>query len=155
MPTTVTLDSVDRVLLQELQRDARISLTDLAQQAHLGVSAVRARLRRLEEIGVVSGYHADVLPVPLGFALHAVVRMKIHGALFDQVDAVVDTEPQIIRCLRITGESCYHLEVLARDMPDLQRITTRLAQVGSITTDLVYEVVTARPAPMPPEEARR
>lgn len=156
MPYSTELDATDRLILTEMALNARISLTDLASRVHLGVSAVRMRLRRLETEDVVAGYRTEIAPPTLGFALHAVVRMKIHGALFDQVDAVIATEPQITRCLRITGESCYHLEVLARDMQDLQRITTRLASVGSITTDLVYEVVAARPTPVaeqPPARA--
>ena len=52
--------------------------------------------------------------------------------------------------LRITGEACYSIEVLARDMADLERITSRFSRIGSITTDLVYEVVTDRPTPMGP-----
>jgi Lrp/AsnC family transcriptional regulator, leucine-responsive regulatory protein len=82
-----------------------------------------------------------------GFALHAVVRMKVHGSLYDQVAAVLDREPQMVRCLRLTGESCYLIEVVARDMRDLERLTSELARVGSITTDLVYEVVADRRVP--------
>ncbi|SHJ78008.1 Lrp/AsnC family transcriptional regulator, leucine-responsive regulatory protein [Nocardiopsis flavescens] len=144
----VELDALDRVLVGELQRDARITLTELAHRAHLGLSATRTRVRRLEESGVLAGYRARVPPAAVGLHLHAVVRMKVHGALFDQVDAVIAEEPQIVRCLRITGESCYHMEVLARDVADLQRITMRLARVGSVTTDLVYETVTERGTPL-------
>ena len=59
---TAPLDEVDRRLVAELQRDARASLTDLARAIHLGVSATRARLRALEERGVVTGYTARVDP---------------------------------------------------------------------------------------------
>ena len=52
-----------------------------------------------------------------------------------------------MRCVRVTGEACYVAEVLAADMPDLARITSELARVGSITTDLVYEVVADRAVP--------
>lgn len=142
------VDALDRLLITEMQRNGRISLTDLASRVHLGVSATRARLQRLEDSGKITGYRAIVPPQVAGFDLHAVVRLKVHGALFDQVDAVIETEPQVIRCLRITGESCYHMEILARDMADLQRITMRLANVGSITTDLVYELITDRTTPV-------
>jgi len=52
-----------------------------------------------------------------------------------------------VRCLRVTGEACYIAEIVAVDMADLDRITSDLARVGSITTDLVYEVVADRPIP--------
>jgi Lrp/AsnC family leucine-responsive transcriptional regulator len=60
---------------------------------------------------------------------------------------VLAREPQIVRCVRVTGEACYVAEVIAADMPDLARITSELARVGSITTDLVYEVVVDRAVP--------
>lgn len=144
------VDAVDAALIRALQEDARAPLTELAQAVHLGTSATRSRLLRLEERGIITGYRASVPPAAAGFGLHAVIRMKVHGSLFDQVKAVIDQEPQVVRCLRITGESCYSIEVLARDMADLERLTSRFSRIGSITTDLVYEVVTDRPTPVIP-----
>ncbi|GAA3213952.1 Lrp/AsnC family transcriptional regulator [Dactylosporangium siamense] len=145
--TAPPLDEVDRQLLAAVQEDARASLTTLAAAIHLGVSATRARLKSLEERGVITGYAARVDPVACGLPLRAVVRMKVHGALYDKVAALLAREPQIVRCVRVTGEACYVVEVLAADMPDLARITSDLARIGSITTDLVYEVVTDRAVP--------
>lgn len=149
------LDSSDRVLIAELQRDARTPLTDLAAHLHLGVSATRVRLQKLTATAVVTGYSARVDPQALGFTLHAVVRMKVHGSLYDKVADILDREPQIVRCLRVTGESCYIAEILATDMRDLERVTSELARIGSITTDLVYDVVTDRAVPTEPAENRR
>ncbi|MBN9792530.1 Lrp/AsnC family transcriptional regulator [Pseudonocardia sp. TMWB2A] len=142
------LDPVDVGLLTALQRDARTSLQELARLVHLGPSATRARLLRLREHGLLTEYRAVVPPARVGFDLHAVMRMKVHGSLFDQVLAIVDDEPQVVRCLRITGEFCYNVEIVARDMSDLGRITARFARIGSVTTDLVYEVVVDRPTPV-------
>jgi Lrp/AsnC family leucine-responsive transcriptional regulator len=150
MGEQIPVDASDAGLIAALQRDARMSLNDLARTVHLGASATRVRLLRLEESGVIAGYRASVPPAAAGFGLHAVVRMKVHGSLFDQVDAVIREEPQVVRCLRITGESCYSIEILARDMADLERLTSRFARIGSITTDLVYEVVTDRGTPVTP-----
>ena len=145
---TPELDEVDRVLLAALQRDGRMSMTDLARQAQLGLSATRVRLRRLEESGVITGFTAHVDPSALGYTLRALVRMKVHGALYDKVEAHLAEHPQIVRCVRVTGESCYVMEVLAVDMTELGTITGDLARTGSVTTDLVYEIVADRPVPV-------
>ncbi len=142
-----TLDAADRQLLDAIQRDARASLTELAGRIHLGVSATRARLHSLEQRGVITGYTARVDPGAYGFMLRAVVRMKVHGALYDKVAEVLARQPQIVRCIRVTGEACYIAEIVAADMADLEAITSDLARVGSITTDLVYEVVVDRAIP--------
>jgi len=144
---TAALDASDRRLVEALQEDSRQSLTELAARIHLGVSATRARLLALEEKGVLIGYRTEVDPASLGYSLRAVVRMKVHGALYDKVMSVLDRTPQIVRCLRVTGESCYVLEIVAVDMNDLSTITSELARVGSVTTDLVYEVLVDRPVP--------
>jgi len=141
------IDSADRMLLDVVQSEGRASLKEIAARVHLGVSATRARLNELVTDGVIRWWTAKVEPERLGFALHAVVRMKVHGALYDKVSDVLAREPQIVRCLRVTGEACYIAEILARDMKDLARITSELARIGSITTDLVYEVVADRPVP--------
>jgi hypothetical protein len=66
------------------------------------------------------------------------------GRRFGQTGRVLLTDT---RCLRTTGESCYVMEIVATGIADLERITNDLAEAGSITTDVVYSVITDRPAP--------
>lgn len=141
------LDAVDHALLAAVQRDGRATLADLADTIQLSVSATRARLRGLEQKQIITGYAARVDAEAVGYPLRAVVRMKVHGSLFDKVASVLERRPQIVRCLRVTGESCYLMEIVATGMKDLEAITSDLARVGSITTDLVYEIVADNPTP--------
>ncbi|MEV4342894.1 Lrp/AsnC family transcriptional regulator [Actinoplanes sp. NPDC049596] len=144
------LDDVDHALLEAVQRDGRATLSDLAGTVGLGVSATRARLRTLEEHRIITAYAAHVDPEAIGYTLRAVVRMKVNGPLFDtEVAAVLERRPQIVRCLRVTGESCYLMEIVATGLRDLEEITDELAQIGPISTDLVYEVVADKPTPVP------
>ncbi|MEU4218515.1 Lrp/AsnC family transcriptional regulator [Actinoplanes sp. NPDC026623] len=141
------LDPVDHALLAAVQRDGRATLGELADAIQLSVSATRARLRALEHDRVITAYAARVDAEALGYALRAVVRMKVHGSLYDKVAGVLERRPQIVRCLRVTGESCYLMEIVATGMKDLEAITSELARIGSITTDLVYEIVADKPTP--------
>ncbi|MEO3803070.1 Lrp/AsnC family transcriptional regulator [Nonomuraea sp. B1E8] len=147
-PDVRPLDDVDRALIAAVQTDGRATLARLAEIIQLSVSATRIRLRALEEQGVIAGYRARVEPEALGYTLRAIVRMKVHGSLYDKVKAILADRPQIVRCLRVTGESCYVMEIVATGMGDLEQITSELARVGSITTDLVYEMVVDRPIPL-------
>jgi Lrp/AsnC family leucine-responsive transcriptional regulator len=148
-PAARLLDDVDRALITAIQTDGRATLATLAETIQLSVSATRTRLRSLEEHGVLRDYRARVEPEALGYTLRAIVRMKVHGSLYDKVAATLAGQPQIVRCLRVTGESCYVMEIVATGMSDLERITSELARVGSITTDLIYEIVVDRPIPLP------
>jgi Lrp/AsnC family leucine-responsive transcriptional regulator len=142
------LDKVDHVLLEAVQRDGRATLSDLAGTVRLSVSATRARLRALEEHRVITAYAAHVDPEAVGYPLRAVVRMKVHGIDVGRVAAVLERRPQIVRCLRVTGESCYLMEIVAVSMRDLEEITDDLVRIGPIATDLVYEVVADKPTPV-------
>jgi Lrp/AsnC family transcriptional regulator, leucine-responsive regulatory protein len=93
-------------MIDAVKPDGRASLTELSNEIHLGVSATRARLHGLEQRGVITGYTARVDPAACGFALRGVVRMKLRGALYDKVADVLARHPQIVRCLRVTGEAC-------------------------------------------------
>ena len=148
-PADRPLDDVDRAMIAAIQADGRATLAKLAETIQLSVSATRTRLRSLEEHGVIRDYRAHVEPEALGYSLRAIVRMKVHGSLYDKVTAILAGQPQIVRCLRVTGESCYVMEIVATGMNDLEQITSELARVGSITTDLVYEMVVDRPIPLP------
>jgi Lrp/AsnC family leucine-responsive transcriptional regulator len=97
------LDAVDHALLTAVQRDGRATLAELSEAIQLSISATRARLRGLEERGIITAYAARVDPDALGYTLRAVVRMKVHGSLYDKVAGVLDRRPQIVRCLRVTG----------------------------------------------------
>src|SRR5918911_709286 len=70
------LDATNRRLLAELQADARLSLAELGRRGGLSSPAVAERLGRLERDGVIRGYHADVDPRALGYALSAVIRIR-------------------------------------------------------------------------------
>ena len=142
------VDSVDRRILATIQHDGRISLTELAAAIPLGLSATRIRLQKLQESGVIDGYSARVDPASLGYPLRALVRLSVHGSQDDRVFAIVEAEPRIVRCLRVTGEICFVFEIVAADMAELEGITLQLAKLGDLATDMVYEVVSDRAVPV-------
>lgn len=130
-----------------MQNDGRISLTDLAETVHLGISATRIRLQALEQRGVITLYTARVNAASLGYALRAVVRLSVDGVQDLKVFEILERENQIVRCLRVTGEICFMLEIVATDMAELERITVQLAKLGTVTTDLIYELILERTIP--------
>lgn len=141
------LDQTDRRIVATVQQDGRISLTDLALAVHLGLSATRIRLQRLHERGVITSYSARVDPRALGYPIRALARLRVTGAQDRRVIAVVADTPAIVRCLRVTGDICYVIEIVATDVSDLERTTAKLVPLGELTTDLVYDVLADKPVP--------
>ena len=132
------LDQTDWSILVELQRDGRVPLTELARRVNLSASATTERVKRLETTGVITGYRAHVDLEKVGFLVLAVVRLKYPGSQHQPLHRLLDTRPEILECLRTTGEDCYQLKVSATSMAHLEQVVNELAQFGSTATNLVY-----------------
>lgn len=135
---TETLDSTDWAILSELQEDARISLTELGRRVSLSASATTERVRRLESIGVITGYRAEVDLTKVGYPVLAVVRLKYPGNKHEPLHRLLAERREILECLRTTGDDCYTLKVAAGSMPHLEELVNELTDFGSTTTNLVY-----------------
>jgi Lrp/AsnC family leucine-responsive transcriptional regulator len=135
---TETLDSTDWSILSELQEDARISLTELGRRVSLSASATTERVRRLESIGVITGYRAEVDLTKVGYPVLAVVRLKYPGNKHEPLHRLLAERREILECLRTTGDDCYTLKVAAASMPHLEELVNELTDFGSTTTNLVY-----------------
>ncbi len=134
---TESLDATDWAILAELQQDGRIAFTELARRVNLSASATTERVRRLEAAEVITGYRAEVDLERTGYAALAVVRLKYPGTRHEPLRRLLGERPEILECLRTTGDDCYVLKVAATSMSNLEEIVDALAQFGSTTTNLV------------------
>ncbi|HEY0537001.1 MAG TPA: Lrp/AsnC family transcriptional regulator [Actinoallomurus sp.] len=148
-----SLDATDWAILVEVQRDGRIPLTELGRRVSLSASAATERVRRLEALGVIAGYRADVDLAKVGFAVLAVVRLKYPGSRHQPLHRLLGERLEILECLRTTGDDCYTLKVAAASMAHLETIVDELAQFGSTTTNIVYSQTLPFRGPQGPAEA--
>ena len=131
------VDHLDAALLAELQRDARLSFNELSRRVHLSAPAVAERVRRLEESGVLVGYHARVDLSRLGWSVLALVRMSCYGPRCVLRDPQVEAWPEILEIHRVTGDECSILKVAAATTTDLESLIDRLAAYGRPSSTLV------------------
>jgi Lrp/AsnC family leucine-responsive transcriptional regulator len=150
---TESLDPTDWAMLVELQRDARLPLTELGRRVNLSASATTERLRRLEATGVITGYRADVDLGKVGYAVLAVVRLKYPGSRHEPLHKLLAERFEILECVRTTGDDCYTLKVAAASMAHLERTMDELAQFGSTTTNVVYSQTLPYRGPQEPARA--
>jgi Lrp/AsnC family leucine-responsive transcriptional regulator len=131
------LDDTNRLLLTELQADARLSIAELGRRVGLSAPAVAERMQRLQEAGVITGYHAHVDPRALGYPLTAIVRIRPQpGQLPNIADAARET-PEIVECHRITGEDCFIFKLHLRSIEELEDVLDRFVVLGQTTTSIV------------------
>ncbi len=104
------LDRIDRAILEELQRDGRLPITELAQRVGLSTSPCSERVRRLEREKVILGYHARVDPEALGRGLLVFAELTLSSKssqTFEAVRQALLLEPRVIECHLISGSFDY------------------------------------------------
>jgi Lrp/AsnC family transcriptional regulator, leucine-responsive regulatory protein len=144
------VDRVDWRILAELQADARLSINGLSRRVNLSAPSVAERVRRLQDDGVLTGYHASVDPVKAGRAVRAIVRMHCYGPTCLLRDPAVRDWPELLQLYRVTGDDCSVLLVAVPDMPSFEGLLDRLASYGQPTSSLVIDdVVPWRPVEQP------
>ena len=131
------LDSVGWKLLVLLQEDARRSYSDLGRQVGLSAPAVAERVRRLEEAGVITGYHAAVDPSKIGLSIAAVLRLSGVSDRIPQLTELVLATPEVLECHRLTGSDSFVMRVVASSIGHLERLIDRFVPFGDVNTSLV------------------
>lgn len=151
------LDEVDRRLLASLTEDARASAAELARRVGMSAPAVRERIARLEETGVIRGYRVDVDPAALGLPVAAWVRIRPGPGQLTKVTDLAARLSEVSECHRISGEDCFLLKVHVESIADLEPVLDAFLLYGQTTSSFVVAtpVPPRPPRPRPDSAARR
>lgn len=127
------MDDVDRKIIALLRENARRSFQDIGGHVSLSAPAVKRRVDRLEERGVLKGYTAVVDPDVLGFHTHAFVSMYCEGRMTAaEVRAAVNGHPEIRGAYTVAGESSAILHVVAVDTQHLEETLERIRDAPGV-----------------------
>ena len=131
------LDPTDLSMIEILQQDGRISVSELGRRIGLSQPAASERLKRLEERGIIAGYRAVIDPASVGLGMMAVIRLRTSHEHIRPCLKQFSEMPEIIEVLRLTGEDCFLLKVLVPTAANLETIVDSIARHGAVTTSLV------------------
>jgi Lrp/AsnC family leucine-responsive transcriptional regulator len=131
------LDATNLRLLEELQADARLSNAELGRRVGLSAPAVAERLARMQDDGVILGFHAAVDPRALGYALSAILRIRPAPRQLTTVADLARDTPEVVECHRMTGEDCFFMKLHVRDVEHLEEVIDAFAFHGQTTTSIL------------------
>lgn len=119
------IDRIDRKILDVLQRQGRITMTELGEQIGLSTSPCAERVRRLERQGVITGYHARIDPQAVGRPLLVFVEITLaskSGDVFDQVRQALLLRPEVMECHLVSGSFDYLVKARLREMAEYRDV---------------------------------
>jgi DNA-binding Lrp family transcriptional regulator len=162
--STSKLDAIDWKILDTLQGDARIANVDLARKVHLSPSPCLARVRALEESGVIDRHVTLLDPKQLGLTVSVLVQVTLERQIepaLETFEKAIRERPEVMECYLMTGDADYLLRVLVPDVPAFERFIldflSRVPGVGNIKSSFALKQVkyqTALPLPRAEPAAR-
>lgn len=127
------LDTIDRMILRTLQKEAKIQNIELAERVGLSPSPCLRRVRLLEEAGIIEHYAARIDPAKVGYGLTVFARVWVTGPDVDTIALFVDAIdrlPEVIECYMLAGECDFLLKIVADDLEAYRRF--RVEKLGRI-----------------------
>jgi Lrp/AsnC family leucine-responsive transcriptional regulator len=138
------LDDVNLRLLAELGEDPRASASELARRVGMSAPAVRERVARLEDAGVIRGYRLEIDPAAIGLPVAAWVRLRPGPGQLPKIAELAARTPEVSECHRISGEDCFLLKVHVASIEALEAVLDQFLMHGQTTSSFIVAT------PVPP-----
>ena len=126
-----TLDRTDLKILDVLQRNGRISMTELADEVSLSTTPCSERVKRMEREGVIQGYHARVNPNALGRKLLVFLEIKLSAKsadVFEKVKKEIMHIPEVMECHLVSGDFDYLVKARLKEMNKYRQLLGEILQ---------------------------
>ena len=137
---TDQLDETSWAILQALQENARVSYAELGKRVGLTAPAVAERVRKMEDAGIISGYHAAVNMHVLGFPISVVVQLRLNHGRGKEVVSLVRDMPEVTACYNLTGNDCFMVVASVASIEHLEKLIEILGSYGQTTTSIVLSM---------------
>ncbi len=131
------LDEIGWKILVELQQHARMSFSELGRRVGLSVPAVTERVRKMEDAGIITGYHAVINAEKVGYPIIAYIRMSVSGDVSSKITSLISGMPEVIECHKGTGGDSFIMKIRVTTVHHLERVIEKLLPFGTTSTSIV------------------
>ena len=131
------LDDYNWRILEELQRNARITTVEIGKRINLSAPAVSERIRKLEEEGYIRGYRTVVDFDKLGLSVPVFIQFKGTRISHGEMLKLVDTMPEVVEWYGVTGTHCSLLKIVVPTTKKLEEVIERLQEYGETSTSVI------------------
>jgi len=140
------IDGISWKILQLLQDNARLSYRQIGEAIGLTAPAVAERVRRMEEAGIIKGYHAEIDLDKAGLPILAIVHLTCSSVQSSRFRKAVEEMPNVVECHCVTGNESYILQVAVPSVTALEHFLLELSKFGDMRTSLVLSTQVHRRA---------
>ena len=131
------VDAIGWMILDELQRNGRVSFKHLAEKVKLSPTAVIERVKRMEDEGIITGYGAIINPRKVGYNLSAIISLSANPGSEQIINESLAAIPEVLSCWSLTGTNDFMMEIQVPSLEFLEELLSELARHGKLTTSIV------------------
>lgn len=143
-------DPTDVEIVRQLIAEPRVAISELARRVDMSAPAVRERIQRMEETGIIAGYETRIDPRALGYNITVFVRVRPMPGHLQQIAQLARDIESVVECHRITGEDCFIVKACLRSLDDLDPLLDKFLVHGQTTTSIAQSSpVPLRQLPLP------
>lgn len=135
------IDDINWKILNRLQSNARESFANIGRSVGLTAPAVGERVKKMEDMGIIEGYHAKISHSGTGHQLKAIITLRAFMGKLKPFLAMVENFNEVVNCYRITGNENIVMEVILKDQFHLEKFIDKLIQYGETRTNIVLSQV--------------
>lgn len=139
---TYEMDGIDYTILEMLVENSRYSMRDIAKKVFLSSTAVAARVERLEQKGIITGYHVSVNPIKMGYYIKAYIQIQVNPIQKNEFYPYMDRNMHVLECDCVTGEYTMLIKVIFKTTMELDQFINEIQRFGKTNTLIVFSTST-------------
>lgn len=136
--TEKSLDSIDKKIIDILQKNARTPIKEIAKEVFLSSPAVSARIEKLEKSGIIIGYQAQINPFLFGYNIRAFINLEVEPFQKKEFYPFIQAIPNVIECNCVTGDYSMLISVVFQTTVQLDHFINELQNFGRTKTQIVF-----------------
>ena len=135
------MDLIDELIIQELKKDSRLSMSELGRRVHLTSPAVRERVRQLEDKQIITGYTVNLNAKNLGYPIAAIIEATIKNNRYEEFKQHILSYSNVEFCYRIAGNACFMLKAHFSTLENAELFIDDLLLFAQTKTNFIFSEV--------------
>jgi Lrp/AsnC family transcriptional regulator, leucine-responsive regulatory protein len=132
-----SVDETGMKILHELQINARSTFSEIGKKVGLSSPAVAERIYKMEEAGIIKGYHADINPDVFGHNITAFITLTTQPEKYKEIYSLAENEKTILECHHVSGSESLTMKVASASISHLENMVEKLSSFGETKSSIV------------------
>ncbi|MGV2619792.1 UNVERIFIED_CONTAM: Lrp/AsnC family transcriptional regulator [Halobacillus marinus] len=135
------IDDIDKQILNELQKDSRLSMRKLGGRIGMSAPAVSERIKQMESFGIIKGYGVRIDYANAGLPICCIIEVTVRDGQYERFQNRIVKRKDVSSCERITGRACYMLKLHVSELIEIEAFIDEFADIAHTVTNIVFSQV--------------